>query len=241
MKNSEEIARTVFDIRDRYLENKKQKNRKAFLRFASFTAAAVCGCMTLCFGGYAVWNYVVKPIVIEEKEPETPVITQTAVVTQTENPTETTVTTVTTVTTAQTAAETTAKITAAEPVTEVYEEEEEYTEPVKTTAKPEDVHQSKGYKNYQYIRQTLSKMLEYIEQNDVDVIEYFLSISSGAEKDHIEVKYANDRGREDIEWFLKENNIDMSIIEISEMSWIENIWQFTGYTNLNAFMIWGFV
>ena len=143
MKNHNEMYQSLLSRWDKYQEQKNKRLLARKLRVKklcsglAITAATVCGCMTLCFGGYAVWNYVVKPIVIEEKQPEMPVTTRTAVVTQTEKPAETTVTAVTAVSVTEAATEVTSKVTAAvtttaEPVTEVYEQTV-YTEPSVTT------------------------------------------------------------------------------------------------------------
>ena len=144
MKTDDEMLQSILSRFDEYQEQKKKRllarkfRLKKLCSGLALAAATVCGCMTLCFGGYAMWNYVVKPIIIEEKQPEQPVTTQTAIVTQAEKPTEltettTTVTEMTTTVTKMTTVETTKAITTVtEPVTEMYEENV-YTEPMSIT------------------------------------------------------------------------------------------------------------
>ena len=158
MKNHEQMYQSLLSRWDEYQEQEKKllferKHRiKKMCLVLALTASAIVGCMSLGFGGYAVWNYVVKPIIIEEKEPEPTVtsnisvvtqitktteptqITKTTEPTQTTKITEPTETTVTSAVVTETPAETTVKVTVttAEPVTGAYEEES-YTEAEYTT------------------------------------------------------------------------------------------------------------
>ena len=97
MKNHEQMYQSLLSRWDEYQEQEKKllferKHRiKKMCLVLAITASAIVGCMSLGFGGYAVWNYVVKPIIIEEKKPEHPITTQATTVAQTENHTEITV------------------------------------------------------------------------------------------------------------------------------------------------------
>ena len=69
---------------------------------------------------------------------------------------------------------------------------------------------------------------EYIEINDIDAACYYCGYGQNPQ-DRIEIEYINDKGRCDVEQFIKEQNFDMNHITIREMSKEEKFYVISDY------------